>query len=127
MSKIIIIDTNIFIDILKDKLKLKDFTSQYPKRFFCASFMTRVELLSAFDLITEGEEHIKKFISIVPIIQYTEKIEQCAIIIRRKSHLKIPDAFIVATAIVQDAVLITNDNQLLNLKWPGLEVQSLRQ
>ncbi|PLY10611.1 MAG: PIN domain nuclease, partial [Sulfurimonas sp.] len=33
---------------------------------------------------------------------------------RRKSKIKLPDSIIVATAIVQNATLVTSDKQLIN-------------
>jgi predicted nucleic acid-binding protein len=89
--------------------------------------MTRIELLSYFDLTKEAEKQINKFFITIPIIPYNELIEHHAILIRRYYHLKIPDAFVVSTALVIKATLITNDKQLLNLKLPGLEVHSLIQ
>jgi predicted nucleic acid-binding protein len=121
----IVLDTNISIDILKDKFAFKDFTSQYPNSFFYVSFMTRVELFSDPKLTKHDEKNIKQLFSIIPIIPYDENIEQLAIVIRRNSHLKIPDAFIAATALACNAMLITNDNQLLKLNWSGLSIRSI--
>jgi predicted nucleic acid-binding protein len=119
-----LIDTNVFIDLLKNNLDLTIVNIQFPDSFLCASFMTRVKLLSAYGLTKEEEEKIINLFSIIPIISYNKEIENYAIIIRRNSLLKIPDAFIAATALAQDAPLITNDYQLLKIKWPGLEVRS---
>jgi predicted nucleic acid-binding protein len=125
MSKVRLLDTNIIISLLKINLEPTIIIEQYPDSFICASFMTRVELLSAFGLTKKDEKQILDFFILVPIIPYNETIEHNAIIIRRNSHLKIPDAFIVATALFIKATLITNDKQIRNLKWPKLDVQSL--
>jgi len=44
--------------------------------------------------------------------------------LRREQRLKLPDALIAATALTRDAVLLTNDRQLVNL--PGLQCQTLK-
>jgi predicted nucleic acid-binding protein len=84
--------------------------------YLITSFMTRVELLSLFDIDDKIEERIINFFSIIPIVPYSQEIEDYAIQIQRNSHLKIPDAFIAAPALAQDAILITNDHQLLKIK-----------
>jgi predicted nucleic acid-binding protein len=45
--------------------------------------------------------------------------------IRFFSGLKIPDSFIVATALDKNTILITTDKKILKLKWPGLDVRSI--
>jgi hypothetical protein len=44
--------------------------------------------------------------------------------IRRKSHLKILDAIIVSAILFLNGILITNDQQLLKIKWLGLVIRS---
>jgi predicted nucleic acid-binding protein len=47
--------------------------------------------------------------------------------IRREGfpRLKLPDAIIAATAVVFDAQLITTDDKLLRLVWPGFRAAAL--
>jgi predicted nucleic acid-binding protein len=87
--------------------------------------MTRVELLSAFDLTKQDEKQINDFFFIIPVIPYNDVIEHNAILIRRNTHIKIPDAYVCSTALFIKGTLITNDNQLLKLNWSGLKVKPL--
>ena len=50
-------------------------------------------------------------------------MRETAIRLRRERRLKLPDAVVAASALVLDAVLLTNDRHLLTL--PGLRSQSL--
>jgi hypothetical protein len=52
------------------------------------------------------------------------KVENNAIMLRRKTTLKLPDATIAASALAAGATLVSRDKQLLGLKWPGLTVIS---
>ncbi|MDR2199206.1 MAG: PIN domain-containing protein [Deltaproteobacteria bacterium] len=52
---------------------------------------------------------MKQLLSIFSIIPYNDNIEQHAILIRINSHLKIPDAYIVGTALDLNEALVTND------------------
>ena len=35
------------------------------------------------------------------------------------------DCIVAATSIILDAILLTDDRNLLNLSWPGLQTQSI--
>jgi predicted nucleic acid-binding protein len=45
--------------------------------------------------------------------------------IRRTTNIKLPDCIIAATAIVLDAVLVTNDVHLLHLSRPDFNVKAI--
>jgi predicted nucleic acid-binding protein len=51
-------------------------------------------------------------------------VREAAIRLRRERRLKVPDALIAASALALDAILLTNDQQLLSL--PGVRVQALQ-
>ena len=48
-----------------------------------------------------------------------------AVIFRRNTKLKLPDSIIAATSIVLDALLLTDDEHLLKLSWPGFRKQKI--
>ena len=54
--------------------------------------------------------------------------ENEAVRIRRfgSPHLKLPDAIIAASAVVLDATLVTNDETMLRLEWPGFAACNAR-
>lgn len=53
-------------------------------------------------------------VSIITEIELTTNIKEETIKIRQKSKIKLPDSIIIATAIDQNAILITSDKQLIN-------------
>ncbi|MDR1488105.1 MAG: PIN domain-containing protein [Deltaproteobacteria bacterium] len=124
MAKNITLDANIIIDILAQNLTLPMLESLFPDSILNTSFMTRVELLSFPQKTPSMEKMINNFLATLHVVPYSETIEKYAIDVRFSTGLKIPDSFIFATALEQNALLITNDIQLLQLKWSGLKVCS---
>jgi predicted nucleic acid-binding protein len=51
-------------------------------------------------------------------------VKEETIALRRATKVKLPDCIVAATSIVLDAVLLTNDDQLLGLSWSSLRTQS---
>jgi predicted nucleic acid-binding protein len=90
------------------------------------SVITKIELL-VYPNLSPSEEFqirllLKKRFKVIPL---NKKIEQTAILIRSKTKLKLPDSIIAATAVYKKALLISGDEQLLALKWSGLQVQGI--
>ena len=54
-----------------------------------------------------------------------EAIIQKAIEIRRATSAKLPDSIIAATSIILNAVLLTDDQHLLNLELPGFRAHNI--
>ena len=73
----------------------------------------------------EEETAIRNFIADVTVSPLDEDVEYIAVEIRRTTKIKLPDCIIAATAIVLDAVLITNDPHLLRLSRPDLNVRAI--
>jgi len=61
-------------------------------------------------------------LSIIPL---NETIEKKAIEIRRSTSVKLPDSIVVATSIILNVILLTDDHQLLNLSLPGFRTQNI--
>ena len=66
-----------------------------------------------------------EFLDALTIIPLNETIEKKAIKIRRATSVKLPDSILAATSIVLNAILLTDDHQLLNLSWPGFRAQNI--
>jgi predicted nucleic acid-binding protein len=73
------------------------------------SVITRIELLFWNRATKTQSEIIKRFIEASKIYGLEEDIIVNTIDIRRQKHMKLPDAIIAATSIVEDMILITND------------------
>ena len=91
------------------------------------SVVTRVELLSKPELTSDEEAKIDTLLRGVSVIPLDDDIEHEAIAIRRfgKPRPKLPDAIIAATAKVLNVPLVTLDEDLLSLSFPGLLVNSI--
>jgi predicted nucleic acid-binding protein len=120
-------DTNILLDILHHDSNHDYIQTNFDKYNLYISIITDMELLSYPKISVVQEVGICNLLKSFQILPLTEEIKNFTILIRRKKLLKIPDAIIVASAVVCGATLLTNENKVLNFEWPGLKVQSLRQ
>ncbi len=121
----LILDTNAIIYYLKDPKGADKFFKDSVATERKVSVITKVELF-IFPSITPGEEAaISAFLADCVIVHLNDKIEDLAIIMGRSAKLKAPDAIIAATSVAEQATLITDDERLLNIKWPGFSARSL--
>ena len=79
-----------------------------------------MELLSYPKLKKAEEQAIRRFLKDIDIIDLNLEIKSTAVALRRRYRLRLPDAIIVATAIVQSAPLVTFDKTLMKIE--GLQV-----
>ena len=120
-GKTLLLDTNAVIMLLDNEKYSRFLDDHFPNNVRCIRVITQIELLSYPDITQEADELIRSFLTDIPIIAIEGGIIEAAIQIRRsKPPIKLPDAVIAATAIDFDALLITNDVDLLKLMWPGL-------
>lgn len=105
-----VLDTNVILYYLAECL-----AEPLPLSGFYVSVVTEMELLSYPDISDSEENAVRSFLRDVTLVNLNENVRQVAIQIRRTHRLKLPDAIIAATAIVLDAELLTNDNQLLQI------------
>ena len=111
-----VLDTNVIIRFLDGTLRA------LPPDDRFVSVITEMELLAFPGLTPGGEEEIRNFLNTVTIIPLADAIKDEAIRIRRfgTPRLKLPDAIIMATAVVGGKTLVTGDAGMLNLDWSGL-------
>jgi hypothetical protein len=112
-----LLDTNTVIYALNQSFK-------FPKNRYLISVITEIELLSFSKLTKEDEDLLKVVLSNFESIDLTQNIKSKTIEIRKKSMLKLPDSLIVASAIVENATLVTSDKQLLNFN--GVDTMELK-
>ena len=90
------------------------------------SGITEIELFSKATLPPDEEKNLRAFLSDrIGIIDLSGDVKRVAIELRRAGSLKLPDCIIAATSIVLGTVLLTNDDRLLKLSWPGFQTQSI--
>jgi predicted nucleic acid-binding protein len=117
-NKNVILDSNIVIYLSQKKLSIDEIFQE--NREYSISLVTYMEILSYNFPSTEEEDFVRKLLSLFKVIDITKKIAQEVIRLKKKRKIKLPDAIIVATALVENAILYTNDKQLHSVE--GLAV-----
>ncbi|SDG99868.1 type II toxin-antitoxin system VapC family toxin [Mucilaginibacter sp. P25] len=103
-----LIDTNAIIDYLESKLPEKS-NQLLDNTNFQLSVISRIELL-AWPKATDSQlKLLTDFINISHIFDFNEPVILKSIEIRKNYRVKLPDAIIAATAIVNKLTLITRN------------------
>lgn len=103
-----LIDTNCVIDYLDNKLP-ENSANIIEKNVFQISFIPRIELLSWPEANFEQTEILENFISASKVFLLEESVITTTIELRKKYRIKLPDAIIAATAILNDLILVTRN------------------
>jgi len=120
----LVLDTNAVIFLTnRDNVIPDDLKNELNESELFISVITRMEL-AAKQVKPEEEESIRDFIADVTVSPLDEEVEHKAVEIRRTTKIKLPDCIVAATAIVLDAVLVTNDKHLLHLSRPDFNVKA---
>ncbi|MGB7511879.1 MAG: type II toxin-antitoxin system VapC family toxin [Pelodictyon phaeoclathratiforme] len=115
-----LLDTNAIIYLLNGHL-----ATPLPKGQYSVSIITEIELLSFHALSDKEEQLITDLLQQMDKISLTDEVSRKAINLRRSNKkLKLPDAVIAATAIIKNAILLTNDHIFSAVV--GLNTQSLQ-
>lgn len=112
----VLLDTNAVLYLLGGRIELESL----PTGVFHISCISEMELLSYPKLNKAEEQAIRRFLKDIDIIDLNLEIKSTAVALRRRYRLRLPDAIIVATAIVQSAPLVTFDKTLMKIE--GLQV-----
>jgi predicted nucleic acid-binding protein len=121
----IVFDTCAVIKLLNQQYDLSSLGIHIDESRLLTSVIVRMELLSKPRMSGNEARSIAEFLENLTVIPLSETIEQKAVEIRRNTLLKLPDCIIAATAFVLDALLLTDDDHLLNLSLPGLRTQRI--
>lgn len=106
----IVLDTNTIIYLSKELISIEKIFIANEE--YAVSVITYIEVLG-YDFESDKEEDfIKKLFKTLKIIYIDYTIAQNVIILRKKYKIKLPDAVICATSLVNNAILITNDLRL---------------
>ena len=118
-----LLDTNILIYHFADTIPKKEVNKieEIFRTSFNISILTKIEFLGWEKHTEEGFEKAREFISFANVFSLTDEIVDLTIDIRRQSKIKLPDAVIAATALNNNLILVTrNDNDFKDIK--GLEI-----
>ena len=118
-------DTCAVINLIDQRCDLHSQGINVDEAQLLTSVIVRMELLSKRNMTDGEKQDILKFLDALMVVPLNDAIEQKAIDVRSTTSLKLPDSIIVATAIVLDAILLTDDTELLALSLPGLRTQKV--
>ncbi len=123
MGQRYLIDSNVIIDYTGNRLPENgsNFVENLFNVDFLVSVVVKIEVLG-FDGLPEKVSDLEAFLSTASVIGLEESITQQTILLKRKYRkLKLGDAIIAATAVVNNYVLVTrNIDDFKNID--GLEI-----
>ena len=111
-------DTNIVIDWLKRKSQAIIELERYPRHRLSRIVWT--EVLAGEDL--DRREIVRQALSNFEIAELDARIAAAAADIRYRSRMKLMDAYILATAQVNGAILVTRNIKGFPANMPGIRV-----
>jgi predicted nucleic acid-binding protein len=109
----VIVDTNIFIYLLKSDFLLGELLDQ--KKVYI-SYITELELLSFPKITTQEAALIQDLLHNCRIIPYSDDLKEKVILLRKKYNISLPDSIIAATAFSYYMPLLTGDKQFSKIK-----------
>ena len=111
---IILLDSNTIVYLSKEIISIDDIF--YDNEEYGISVITYMEVLGYDFKSTKEKEFIEELLSYLTIIYIDERIATRVIQLKKEKKIKLPDAIICATALVNNSLLITNDIRLQNIK-----------
>lgn len=109
----ILLDTNAILYLLGGEIS---FLHILEGKDIFVSMISEMELLSNNNLTDNEIKSIRKFLDKCLIIDIFPTIKEHSILLRKKYHLKLPDAIIVATAYTFNIPFITADKKLFSIE-----------
>lgn len=113
-----IFDTSIVIDWLREKPQAAAELSRYRRHRI--SRITWTEILAGEPL--ETRDVIRDLIAPFDVIELDGRIAEAAADIRYRTKMKLLDAYILATAQTQGAILVTRNTKDFPVNMPGIRV-----
>lgn len=114
-----ILDTNVLIDYLNGFKKAKEELARYKNPGI--SIITWMEILIGAQNDAE-EQQLKDFLAQFQLYELETDVALNAITIRRQSHLRLPDAIILATAQIHQALLVTRNTRDFSENNPTIRI-----
>ena len=106
-GKTFILDTNIIIHLSYGELNTSDFSSSGDR--LCISAITYMEALGYPFKTIEDEAFVRMLCNSFDLLNLTKPIIEKTIEIRKKTKIKLPDAIIASSALVNEAILVTTN------------------
>ena len=106
-NKNAVLDSNVVIDASKNLVDFK--TTLLPYSTIYVSVVIYTEVMGFNFIDAREEQAIKNLLAKFPIVEINKEIADITIRYRKKKKIKLPDAFILATASYLSADLITSN------------------
>jgi predicted nucleic acid-binding protein len=122
MGMNMLVDSNVIIDYVSNRIPEKSAKQLdiYFNSNFSVSIISKIEVLG-FNTQEFELEQLESFIQLSSIVYIDEAVADKTIEIRRMKRIKLPDAIIAATALVQNCILLSHNTTDYN-KIEGLQV-----
>jgi len=122
MGMNMLVDSNEIIDYVSNRIPEKSAKQLdiYFNSNFSVSIVSKIEVLG-FNTQEYELEQLESFIQLSSIVYIDEAVAVKTIEIRRMKRIKLPDAIIAATALVQNCILLSHNTTDFN-KIEGLQV-----
>jgi tRNA(fMet)-specific endonuclease VapC len=117
MSGKYLLDTNAIVSLLQGNSNLVNLVVR--AEWVGISIISFIEFLAFPGLQDEDKSLFRQFIErieVVPLTDANTQLIESVLSFRKGQQLKLPDAIIAATALIQEAHLITADKRLLSIK-----------
>jgi predicted nucleic acid-binding protein len=118
----LVLDSNVVINFINKTIDILPGADNAEKPQYFVSVVTEMEALAKPNDTEEARKGVQALLSKFTIVPLNDEIKNLAIEIRRSGspRPKLPDAIVAATAVALEAALVSADENLLKLVWPGL-------
>ena len=122
MGMNMLVDSNVIIDYVSNRIPEKSAKQLdiYFNSNFSVSIISKIEVLG-FNTLDYELEQLESFIQLSSVVYIDEAVADKTIEIRRMKRIKLPDAIIAATALVQNCILLSHNTTDFK-KIEGLQV-----
>ena len=112
-----LIDSDVLLDFLDGFAPAGDELSRYRER--CVSIISWIELMVGAKTSAE-EETRRAFLNHFQVLPLTSRVAEETVAVRRKYRVKLPDAIIWATAVVENCLLVSRNRKHFPANQPGV-------
>ena len=111
-------DTNILVDYLKGFPQARDELGRFEDS--AISMITWMEVMVGATL--ENEVATRQFLRRFVLLPVDDAVAEQAVLARRKFRMRLPDAIILASALVHDRLLVTRNSKDFPEDLPGVRI-----
>lgn len=111
-------DTNVIVDWLRRRPEARAEIARYPRHNLSRIVWTEVMAGE----VLEGRQQVQDALSHFQVVELDQRIATAAADLRCRTGMKLLDAYVLATAQVNGAILITRNTKDFPAEMPGIRV-----